>query len=302
MVKSLLSLLFVISLSLFGAVNAWSQTTITPPTDDKTKPDDKSDATSSFKFGISYLSNNVYMGRTDTTTTPVIIPEAKYTFKNGIYFSGSLYYIPTKPTQKLDGGNVAGGYDWDISDAFSVGGSFTKLFYSANSAQITSSISSTINVNVNYDNDYISPALNVNYDLNSGGISNDFLLSPAVAHDFIFVGIFGDADIFLISPTVTLNAGTENFYDGYINKRTLKSKVLTKVQTALLTRFEANVGKFEILDYEISAPLEYKIGHLIIQVAPTYAIVQNQLPKALAAQFSDQSAVFYVEAGVSLKF
>ena len=48
-------------------------------------------ASSSFKLGVSYLSNSVYMGRTDTVKTPVILPELKYTLKNGIYFSGSTW-------------------------------------------------------------------------------------------------------------------------------------------------------------------------------------------------------------------
>jgi len=302
MIKPLLKFLPVVLLS-FLTFTAFCQTGAMPGADDKTKPDDKSDdATSSFKFGVSYLSNNVYMGRTDTATTPAIIPSIKYTFKFGLYFSGNLYYLPTKPKQKIDGGDLAAGYDGDISDDVSAGGSFTKYFFSSTSTQIASAISSTINGNINWDNDYLSPALNVDYNLNVQGINNDFLLSPAVAHDFIVVGVFGDADIFLISPTVTLNAGTQNFYDDYLTKKKLKSKRLTKAQTALLTKYEGQLGQFGILDYELSAPIEYKSGHFIFQLTPTYAVVQNQLPKQIAAQLSDQSAVFFVEVGVSLKF
>ena len=302
MIKPLLKFLPVVLLS-FLTMTAFCQTGTMPGADDKTKPDDKSDdATASFKFGVSYLSNNVYMGRTDTATTPAIIPSIKYTFKFGLYFSGNLYYLPTKPKQKIDGGDLAAGYDGDISDDVSAGGSFTKYFFSSTSTQIASAISSTINGNINWDNDYLSPALNVDYNLNVQGINNDFLLSPAVAHDFIVVGVFGDADIFLISPTVTLNAGTQNFYDDYLTKKKLKSKRLTKAQTALLTKYEGQLGQFGILDYELSAPIEYKSGHFIFQLTPTYAVVQNQLPKQIAAQLSDQSAVFFVEVGVSLKF
>jgi hypothetical protein len=302
MIKFLLKFQLVAVLGLFFACTVYGQTDTIPAAVKKAKPADKDSSKSSFKFGINYLSNNVYMGRTDTATTPVIVPEVKYTFKNGIYFSGDLYYIPNKPKQKIDGGNIAGGYDWDITEDLSAGGSFTKLFYSSTSTAIASAISSTINVNLNFDNDYLSPALNIDYNLNRGGINNDFLISPAVAHDFIIVGIFGDADIFLISPTVTLNAGTENFYDAYLTKKKLKSKKLTTTQTELLDTYEQQLGQFGILDYELSAPLEYKAGHFILQVTPTYAIVQNQLPKQIAEQLSDQSGVFYIEVGVALKF
>jgi hypothetical protein len=303
MIKRLLKSIVVIALSLTSAA-AYCQIDTASRIHQKPKPAAKADSASasSFKFGVSYMSNNVYMGRTDTVTTPVIVPDIKYTFKNGIYFTGDLFFIPTKPKQKLDGGSVAGGYDWDISDALSAGGSFTKMFYSATSTQIASAISATINANINYDNDYLSPELNIDYNLNDGGINNDFLISPALTHDFIVVGVFGDADIFLIAPTVTLNAGTQNFYDSYLNKKKLRSRKLTAVQTKLLNQYVAQLGQFGILDYELSAPLEYKAGHFIFTFTPTYAIVENQLPKAIAAQLSNASGVFYVEAGVALKF
>ena len=77
-------------LLLFFAAGAFAQTGTLPGSDEKTKPDDKTnDGTSSFKFGVSYLNNNVFMGRSDTARTPTIMPQVKYTLKSGIYFSGS---------------------------------------------------------------------------------------------------------------------------------------------------------------------------------------------------------------------
>jgi len=90
--KALLTALF-----LLFAYSAFSQTPDMPGADEKTKPGDKSnEGASSFKFGLSYLSNNVFMGRSDTVTTPVIAPQVKYTLKQGIYFSGSLDFLPNK--------------------------------------------------------------------------------------------------------------------------------------------------------------------------------------------------------------
>ncbi len=305
MCKPLLNLLLALSFSLI-ALNAFCQTGTMPGPDDKTAADeksDKADASSSFKFGVTYISNNVYLGRADTVTTPVIAPQVKYTLKSGVYFSGSLYIIPNKPKQKLDGGDLSAGYDFDITDDFSGGASFTKLFYSTTSTQVASSISSTLNVNFDYDiADIITPVISADYDFNKQGINNDVLLAPAIAHDFITSGIFGAADVLLISPTVTANVGTQNFYDAYLTKKHFKSVKRTKAQNALINNYINKLGQFELLDYELSAPVEYKTGHLIFLLVPTYAIVQNQLPKTITARLSDQSSIFYVEASVSLKF
>jgi hypothetical protein len=303
--KRLLSFLFFVSLS-FLAFTAFAQTGTMPGTDDKTAAGDKtdkSDETSSFKFGVTYISNNVYLGRADTVTTPVIVPQVKYTFKSGIYFSGSLYIIPNKPTQKLDGGDLEGGYDFDITEDLSGGASFTKLFYSPTSTQIASSISGTFNVNFDYDiADIITPSISADYDLNKQGINNDELLAIGIAHDFITKGVFGDEDVLLISPTITANVGTQNFYDAYLTKKNFKLAKRNKLENAVLAKYVSQLSQFELLDYELSAPVEYKTGHFILEIIPTYAIVQNELPKGIANRLSDQSSIFYVQASVSLKF
>ena len=81
-----------------------------------------------FKIGVDYTTNNVFMGRTDTVKTPIISPNIKYSFKSGVYISADLDILPKQKKSKLDGGNVALGYDFDLSDDLSGGISYTKLF------------------------------------------------------------------------------------------------------------------------------------------------------------------------------
>ena len=303
MIKPLHKALLTAFFFLFS-YTAFGQTSDLPGTEEKTKPDDKSiERASSFKFGLSYLNNNVFMGRTDTVQTPIIVPQVKYTLKQGIYFSGSLDFLPNKKNKKLDGGDLSAGYDFDITDDLSGSASYTKLFYSTTSTQIAAAISSTFNVNFNYDiSDIISPSVSADYNLNKQGIGNDFFLNFGLTHDFINVGIFGDNDILLISPTVAVNAGSQNFYDAYLTKKKLKNAKRNAAQNALLTKYINQLSQFALLDYEISAPLEYKTGHFIFQFTPTYAIVENQLPKQVVAKISNQPSIFYFETGVFLKF
>lgn len=83
---------------------------------------------SSFKIGADYLNNNVFMGRTGLTTTPLISPDIKYTFKPGIYISGGMDILPDNKKNKLDGGDLTVGYDFDITDDFSGGIHTAKCF------------------------------------------------------------------------------------------------------------------------------------------------------------------------------
>jgi hypothetical protein len=268
----------------------------------------KSEKKASFKIGVNYLSNSVYLGRADTVTTPVIEPSLKYTFKSGIYFSGNMQFIPNRATNKLDGGSLSAGYDYDINDNCSGSISFTKMFYNATSTQIGSAIGSTINVNMDYDiGDVITPSLSVDYDILKQGFGSDILVNFGIAHDFAKLGIFGDDDLGIISPTATVNAGTQNFYDAYL---TLKKYKLTKKGQAkeaaaqkLLNGQEAKLARFKLLDYEFSAPVEYKTGKFIFSFTPTYAFAENKLPPRITKGLVDTSGgIFFFEVGASVKF
>ncbi|MDP9080858.1 MAG: hypothetical protein M3O71_25855 [Bacteroidota bacterium] len=297
--KTLLSILFLIS-----AISAFSQTGQLPGADEKIKPGDKSnDGSSSIKFGVNYSNNNVFMGRTDTIRTPTIVPQIKYTLKSGIYFSGSIDVIPGKKKKKLDGGNLTAGYDFDITDDLSAGASYSRLFYNKSSTQIASSVSNTFNADLSYDfGEILTAEVSADYNINKQHIGSDAFINLSLTHDFIVDGIFGDSDLLLISPTVTANTGTQNFYDAYLITKNFKNAKRTAAQNKLVTQYTGQLSKYKLLDYELSAPFEYKSAPFIFQFTPTYALVQNQLPKQIASQISDKTSIFYFEIGVAVKF
>ena len=148
--------------------------------------------------------------------------------------------------------------------------------------------------------DILTPSVTADYALNSSA-TGDIFVNIGIAHDFIAEKLLGNNDAIIISPTISANLGTQNFYSAYIKRKVFKSQRIS----ALATQFESNLSQFELLDYEFSVPLEYKIGHLAIEFTPTYAIVENGFKSAAVAKavgLSDRTSVFYVEAGLSYKF
>ncbi|QEC75402.1 hypothetical protein [Mucilaginibacter ginsenosidivorax] len=271
------------------------------PTDkvDKTDKTDKDDKAGSFKFGINYLSNNVIMGRADTIKTPMLIPDIKYTFSNGIYFSGSVTYIPNRITGKLDEGNLTGGYDFDITDNLSAETSFSKLFYNKNSTQIGSSINSTINASLDYDiSGIVTPTIGADYNFVSKGFKNDVFVNAGLSHDFITTGIINDDDFLVISPLAEVNGGTQNFYDAYLTQK--KYKLAANTSKALAKQ-KARLSKFNLLDYEFSVPMAYKVGVLILHTTPSYAISQNKLPANITGSMINKPGIFYFDIGATIK-
>jgi hypothetical protein len=260
----------------------------------------------SFKIGVNYVSDNVFMGRADSIKSPILVPEIKYTLKSGIYFSGSLDIIPGRKKNKVDGGDISVGWDFDITDDLSGGVSYSKPFYSSTSTQVSSSVSSIFNGNLSYDiGDIISPSLSVDYNLNKQSINGDVFINIGITHDFIAEGIFGNKDLLLVSPTIAANSGTQNFYDGYIVYRKLKNAKRDAAETKLISAYTAQLSQYKLLDYEFSVPIEYKTGVLIFQFTPIYAVAENQFKTAAIVKtlgLSNQTSIFYFDLGASLKF
>lgn len=278
-----------------------------------TTTDDKA----GLKISIGYINNSVYLGRTDTVRTPTFTPALSYTFSNGIYLLGALDYITNRKSGKVDGGNIEIGYKFTDIDNFEAGASFTKLFYNSGSTQVSSSVSSIINAYAAYSiTNIITPGIDFNYNINKTGISGDFLINPSILHEFEITGILGNDDRLLISPQAGLNAGSQNFYGGYLERtgKLTKKGVLvgSAIITAANTAYNKSLSDFKILDYELTMPLQYKTGIFIATVTPTYAFAQNSLPQSTEAEkiitknveltSPYKPSVFYFEVALALKF
>lgn len=255
------------------------------------------------KFGVNYLNNTVFMGRSDTTRTPVITPDIRYTFESGIYFSGSLDYLMNSKTAKLASGDLSAGYDFDLTDDLDGTLSFTKSFYNPKSTQIASSQSAIINASLNYDlNDIITPSISADYGFNKKGFKNDIFLSAGLTHAFMITDLFNAEDLLIISPTATMNTGTQNFYDSYLVNKKMKNKAVNTAQDKLNAAQRKDLEKFSVLDYEFSVPIEYKIKPFIFTFTPTYSVAQNKLPANISSGLSNKTSLFNLETGITLRF
>jgi hypothetical protein len=85
MLNKLSKTLFYTLILLPFAGSAYCQSVT--PHDQKIMPGDTNkDVVHPFRLGVSYLSNTVFMGRTDSVVTPSVIAQVKYTLKSGFYF------------------------------------------------------------------------------------------------------------------------------------------------------------------------------------------------------------------------
>lgn len=265
-----------------------------------------------------FVNNTVFLGRTDTVATPSYSLGLTYTLKCGLFFSGSVDYIPSRQFDKVDGGSLEAGYNFDV-DNLSGGVSLSKYFASFNSTQLISALDATASAELSYDLfEVITPSVHADYALAKSGDNNDFLLNAGLEHEFGFDKVFGAHDHLTVSPAFHINSGTQNFYSTYVvRKKASALKRLLKAATknngkgvsistsnGKRTTTQTNsTNKFQILDYEWSVPVTYTVKRLSFEFSPTYAIAVHKIyDNGTETTYLPNSSVFYFQAAVSYKF
>ncbi len=220
-------------------------------------PDDPYNTKSYFMFGVNYLSDNVYLGRRDTAKIPYVSSYIGYHDKSGLYTKLIASYAPTK--RQIDLLTIEAGYDHDFGDHLNVGVDADKFFYNKNSNNIRSSTKGSAGVNGQYTNDIIEPQVSFNLDLNK---KTDYVLELQLDHDFDFL-----KKKLHIIPAVSMNSGTQHYYDEYFINRLKKNDKSLKLKNSI-----NEAGKFKPLDYEISTKVTYRTGKWMFILLPTYFI------------------------------
>lgn len=216
--------------------------------------------------GLSFLNNNVYLGRKDSVNIPYIIPDLAYYFKSGFYLEGSLSYVISSTQNRIDAVIFSGGYNF-ISKKYTGEVTASKFFYSSQSTNVKSDIKGSLAYYNSYNFGFITPTVTATLDI---GTKTDIVGQIGIEHSF---SAFKDK--LYITPTFTANASTQNYYNNYYRKRryTIKRKGKPPViGIAKVTGIVEDASTFKLLDYEISLPLEYQTGKFIFNFNPVYAI------------------------------
>lgn len=252
--------------------------------------------------GLSYLNNNVYMGRKDSATLPYVGFNLGYYFKSGFFIDGSVNYLADS-SRRIDDVNLEAGY------AFSAGNYtgeavFTKYFYSSQSTNVKSNVKSSISYFNSYNLGFITPTLTAFLNF---GTKIDVGATLGLEHTFYALD-----DNLDITPTFNANASTQNYYNNYYKTRSIKRKKTGTTVTASVTGAVLNASNFKILDYEASLPIDYVVGKFTFNVNPVYAFPVNPSVVQITTKRPNVTNVrtvtekvtntFFITIGVNYKF
>lgn len=249
---------------------------------------------SHFTATMSYVTNSVWEGRSDSIVTPFFCAAVGYHFKFGAYINGGLNFIPNRQINILDLATIEAGYEFPIIKDVFVGNVFyTKNFYSQYSTQVGSEIDGAFTTEFSYDFNLVQLAVSAAY---SYGVQNDIGVTSGLSKNIEIEIAKGHT--LSLNPTATVFAGTQNLYAIYLTTRSQKathgknshasnassianknSHVVnnTTTTTTVTTTATQNVqySKFNMLDVDVSLPISYVYKKFTFGVTPTMSLPFN---------------------------
>jgi hypothetical protein len=252
---------------------------------------------------FKYSSNQVYLGRRDSTALPYFIPNLSYFHKSGLYASASVNYLKNSTESRVDLVTVEAGYDF-TKGQYEGKISFTQFFYSSQSTNVASEMNSSIAYENNLDLGLVKSTITGSLDF---GSALDFVLALGIAHEFSLVN-----DQLDITPSFGMNIASLNNYNAYYKNKKFKGVGTGHGNSNSVSGKIINAGAFQIKDYELSMPVSYTLGKCSFNFTPTYAIPVNPAMVEIQATTNGNSStiiapenltnIFYWELGVTYTF
>lgn len=246
-------------------------------------------AKSHFQLNVTYETNDVYLGRADSTVLPLLTPEISYLFKSGFEIDLSVGFNASAPCLTLNSWTLDGSYTFSPGN-YSGTATISVFNYSPNSGSVNAAQKGNIEYSNYYTLPFIQPSLSLTYTFPTSTIKGDYQFSFALQQEFDFLSN-GNLNI---TPTATMNASSQNYYNEYYKNKRFSIPRYGKPPLPAdvsLSGEVLNSGEFQIMDYEFSAPVGYSAGKWSFNYTPTYALPVNPPDIKLTTKINNQSFV-----------
>jgi hypothetical protein len=261
---------------------------------------------SHLELNIVYESNDVNNGRKDSTVIPLITPKISYIFKSGFEIDLDVGYNVHEPSPQVNQYTLDGSYTFNPGN-YSGTVTLSGFIYNKSSTSTTAEQRGSLEYSNNYQFSFIQPSVSFTWTWSSA--APDYQVSPALQQQINFGNNWN------VTPTLTMNAATQNSYNAYYQNRRFSIPRGNKPplpDNVSLSGEVLNSGKFQILDYEWSAPVNFSAGNWTFNFTPTYAMPVN--PADIKATLQVNNIVktytykeklpntFYVQVGITYDF
>ncbi|MGB5385612.1 hypothetical protein [Eudoraea sp.] len=269
----------------------------------KTTNDFVNEDFSYFLANVSYINDNVFMGRRDSIAAPYLFPSIGYYNKSGFFADASLSFLTGSEANRVDLILLSAGYNFN-SNNFSGGISGTAYFFSDESYNVMSSVLGDLTGTISYDFQVVEATFSLSSYFNDGS-STDIITGLMLDRTFYAIN-----KNLMINPNISLYAGTQNFYEQYYRSSRLGNRKGNGMGNSGSGTAQPNtinideVQKFKVLNIELAIPLHYNYRHFFFSFYPMMAFPQSSATIINEDTIieEDLKPVFYWSVGISYWF
>jgi hypothetical protein len=247
-----------------------------------------------FKIGLNYNSSLNYYGRTDSLRSSGFFPLAELWFNKSFYINAAPIFVSNKISSFDYAGTVASaGYLFHSENKWLGNIYLLKPFYKESSQLVQSALKAQTGLTLTWMNKVIN--LTGGADIKFSD-KTDFGTMASLDHAFRLQ--LDDKSVLVIDPSVSLNAGTQQFTKSYLKKAA--GFLLFPGNEQLVTE---SAQRFSILSYELSLPVVFAKGKFQLLLTPAYVIPQNLITTENRPDLSERGKeMFYTTIGFKFIF
>ncbi|WP_460561844.1 hypothetical protein [Ferruginibacter profundus] len=282
MKKTELAIVLLLLLSFFSVSICKAQT----ETPDSTVTTEKE---SKFKISVAaaYSSRLHYYGRTDSLKSSALLPTIVIQAGKHFTFTPSFIFI-NNSTASFNYAASTINATYNFGKKKGIAGTIyaDKFFYK----QASELVRSVQQGQGGFTLSYLNKIININSGASTAfsKSNTDFFATASLDHQFKKVK--GD-NVFLITPSVAANAGTQNFTKSYYKKNNFLFFPTTE---ELVTE---DSKQFSLLSYDFNLSLIYAYKRCIINVTPGYVLPQSIITVPNNPSLSERACnLFYCNA------
>ncbi|HUZ59702.1 MAG TPA: hypothetical protein VMU83_13080 [Hanamia sp.] len=233
---------------------------------------------STLTLGTVYSNNASYYGERAEENTPYVAVAATYQLKSGIYFTGQSYKLLNDNSSTLSAAAIGAGVTLKMSKKLSTDISYSHSFYPSYSPLLQSANADNASINFSY-NGWIKPTVNGDY---AFGKTSDAFVTAGISKQINLFSITSK-DIVTITPSANVVAGTQHFYQTYIQEKKLRDSLLDIITDPLFGSSGNNSQSktvintyFNLLSYSLKLPLAYNRAHYLVEAAYQLSLLSPQ--------------------------
>jgi hypothetical protein len=251
--------------------------------------EDPYDELTYYYAGASYLTNNVYMGRKDTSRLPYLSAYAGYQLAMGLYIKATANYGLTRKSGHFDLFAFEAGYDRNFGKHIIAGASVEKYLYQRNSPGIKAAITESIFLYGRYENDKIEPEVDLTI---NRGANTDIIWTVSLDRKIRLLE--NTVNIF---PALAFSYGSMQYYSGYFTRK-LKNVNVPATNEPVIK--DASTPR--PLAVEISARTTWRINNWLFTFSPVYAVPLSPATIKLAGNVATEKLKSSLFAELDIRF